>query len=188
MIDSLTELDEQVFLALNQMHSGWLDPFMFWFSGNLIWIPLYGFLIYQLAKLPRIHFILALLSIAAGITMADQFTSSVLKPLVERPRPTWNTEIGSLVHTVNNYRGGHFGFPSSHAANTFCVAILLILILKKPWARWLLLWAMIVSYSRIYLGVHYPGDVIAGAAIGSIAGLIAFRLYTAACNKLKSNT
>lgn len=181
MIDSLTELDKRVFLALNQWHSAWLDPIMFWFSGNLIWLPLYAFLLYQLYKLPRIHFVVALLSIAAGIAMADQFTSALLKPLVGRPRPTWDAEIGSLVHVVNNYRGGHFGFPSSHAANTFCVAVLLMLIWKNPWARWLLLWATLVSYSRIYLGVHFPVDVIAGAAAGSIFGVIAFRLYRYGC-------
>ena len=181
MIDSFIEYDERLFLALNELHATWLDPIMLWSSGNLLWLPLYAFLLYQLSRLPRIHTIVALLCIAAGIALSDQLTSTVLKPLVARPRPTWNTELGPLVHTVNDYRGGHFGFPSSHAANTFCVAVLLILILRKRWFLWLLLWSAWVSYSRIYLGVHYPADVLIGALLGSGCGWIAFGLYKVGC-------
>lgn len=179
MIESLSNLDERVFLALNQLHASWLDPVMMWCSGNVIWLPLYALLLYQLAKLPRAHALVALVCIGIGITMSDQFTSALMKPFFERPRPTWNPELKSLVHTVDEYRGGHYGFPSSHAANTFCVAVLLSLVIRKPWPRWLFVWAALVSYSRIYLGVHYPGDILTGAALGSIFGLIAYQLYLA---------
>ena len=181
MIESLSHLDESLFLSLNELHTSWLDPLMMWFSGNVIWMPLYVFLLFQLSKLPRPHAIVALAGIAVGIALSDQFTSSLLKPLVERPRPTWNKDIGTLVHTVDGYRGGHYGFPSSHAANTFCVAVFLILILRKPWTRWLLLWAAVVSYSRIYLGVHYPGDVLTGAALGTLFGALTYWLYKITC-------
>ena len=181
MIESVSNLDERVFLALNQLHTSWLDPVMMWCSGNLIWLPLYVLLVYQLLKISRTHAAVALVCVAIGITLSDQFTSTLLKPMIERPRPTWNPDIDTLVHTVDGYRGGRYGFPSSHAANTFCVAVLLNLVIRKRWVRWLFLWAALVSYSRIYLGVHYPGDILTGAALGSIFGVITYRLYVAAC-------
>ncbi|MGC3945282.1 MAG: phosphatase PAP2 family protein [Chryseolinea sp.] len=184
MIESIGHLDERAFLALNELHASWLDPLMMWCSGNLIWIPLYAIMLYQLIKLPRAHAMIAVLCIAVGITMSDQFTSSLLKPIVERPRPTWNPDIEKLVHTVDGYRGGHYGFPSSHAANTFCVAVLLALIIRKPWTRWFFLWAAVVSYSRIYLGVHYPGDILTGAALGSIFGVLTYWLYALATRSI----
>lgn len=180
-MNALIDLDKRIFLSLNDLHASWLDPLMMWFSGNVIWLPLYIFLLFQLSKLPRVHMILALLGIVVCITLADQLSSSMLKPLVSRPRPTWDPGIGSLVHTVNDYRGGRFGFPSSHAANTFAVATLLNLILRTSWIRWLFLWAGVVSYSRIYLGVHYPGDVMVGALLGVVCGWISYQLYKSAC-------
>ena len=185
MIETLSKFDERAFLAINDMHTSWLDPVMMWCSGNLIWLPLYDFLLYHLFKLPKAHAFIAVVCIAVGITFSDQLTSSLIKPMVERPRPTWNNEIGALVHTVDGYRGGHYGFPSSHAANTFCVAMLLTLIIARPWTRWLFLWAAVVSYSRIYLGVHYPGDIITGAVLGSLCGAITFLLYKAGCNAIE---
>lgn len=181
---NLSELDQRLFLALNEMHAPWLDPLMIWFSGNIIWLPLYVLLLYQLTKLPRITFTLAIVCIALSITLADQLTSSVLKPMIARPRPTWDETIGSIVHTVDDYRGGRFGFPSSHAANTFCVATLLSLILRRRWSAWLFAWAALVSYSRIYLGVHYPGDVIVGALIGCFIGLLVFLLFEVTITRL----
>jgi undecaprenyl-diphosphatase len=178
MITNLAELDEQLFLTLNGLHASWLDNIMVMVSGNVIWLPLYALLLYHIAKLPSDTWV-ALLCVALTITVCDQLTSTILKPLVVRPRPTWNDAIMHLVHTVNGYRGGNFGFPSSHAANTFGVAIFLNLALKKRWLRWLLLWAALVSYSRIYLGVHYPGDVFAGALIGGVCGWLVYRFYLA---------
>ena len=177
MIDSLVELDKRLFLALNELHAPWLDPIMYWVSDTVIWLPLYAFLLYHVAKLPRSRAMIAVVCIAAGITMSDQLSSKLIRPRVQRPRPTWDVQVSSQVHTVNEYRGGHFGFPSSHAANTFCAAILIMLLLRKPWTAWLLAWALLVSYSRIYLGVHYPGDILAGALLGSCCALTAFMLY-----------
>jgi undecaprenyl-diphosphatase len=181
MIDSLIELDRTLFLALNELHAPWLDPVMYWVSDTAIWLPLYAFLLYHVVKLPRSRAVVAVLCIAAGITMADQLSSKLIRPRVQRPRPTRDLQISSQVHTVNEYRGGQFGFPSSHAANTFCVAVLLTLILRQRWLLLLFAWAAVVSYSRIYLGVHYPGDILAGALLGSACGLIAFNLHQHGC-------
>ena len=181
MIDSLVELDRTLFLALNELHAPWLDPIMYWVSDTAIWLPLYAFLLYHVVKLPRSRALVAVLCIAAGITMADQLSSKLIRPHVQRPRPTRDLQISSQVHTVNGYRGGQFGFPSSHAANTFCAAMLLTLILRQRWLLWLFAWATVVSYSRVYLGVHYPGDILVGALLGSACGWIAFRLYMSGC-------
>ena len=196
MIDSLIAIDKRIFLGLNRLHAPWLDPVMYWISDTLIWIPLYAVLLYHVFKLPRTHAMVAVLCIAAAITMSDQLSSKLIRPRIGRPRPTWDVQISPQVHTVlnyrkgdsGNYRGGHFGFPSSHAANTFCASVLLILILQKPWTRWLLLWALLVSYSRIYLGVHYPGDIAAGAVLGSICGMLAFLLYQRGCGWISRMT
>jgi len=168
MMDFLLNLDRQIFFALNALHTPWLDLVMYWISDTLIWLPLYAFLLYKIfVILPRKQAITAALSVAVALTISDQLSSKVIRPRVERLRPTWNEEISAQVHTVNDYIGGHYGFPSSHAANTFCAAVIVILLLRKPWTRWMLAWALLVSYSRIYLGVHYPGDILAGALLGS---------------------
>jgi len=95
-----------------------------------------------------------------------------MKPFFERFRPSKDPELQHLVHIVNEYRGGRFGFASSHAGNSFALAIFIFQIFKERygWVKWMFLWAAVVSYSRIYLGVHYPGDIIVGASIGLLMG------------------
>ena len=110
--------------------------------------------------------------------LCDQFASTVCKPLFHRPRPTHDEEIGSLVTLVNNYRGGRYGFISSHAANSFGAALFLIGVFRnRLFTASILLWAVAVSYSRIYLGVHYPGDILAGAIAGVLGGIAIYNVY-----------
>jgi undecaprenyl-diphosphatase len=117
------------------------------------------------------------------ITVALSDSISVLiKNLVERPRPSRNPEIANLVHIVNDYRGGMYGFVSSHAANFFGVATFLSHQFKHyRWSIFLFVWAIVVSYSRIYLGVHYPLDIIFGAILGALIGIqcYVFKVRTA---------
>ncbi|HMG92028.1 MAG TPA: phosphatase PAP2 family protein [Chryseolinea sp.] len=179
MIDSIIELDKQLFLIFNGMHTTWLDPVMEIFSKTVASVPLYGFLIYQIFRTYKQRTWGIILSIGLLILMTDQFTSGLMKPFFERPRPSHEPTLQGLVHIVNGYSGGNYGFASSHSANTFGLAMFLTCLRReKPWISWLFLWAAFVSYTRIYLGVHYPGDIIVGGLIGVLFGWLVFKLYT----------
>jgi len=179
MIDHLIELDKQLFLILNGMHASWLDPVMEVLSKTEASIPLYAFLFFQLYRSYKQQTWVILLSIAIMILMTDQFTSGLMKTFFERLRPSHEPTLEGMVHIVNGYVGGDYGFASSHAANTFGISMFLSCLLsrEKPWINWLFLWAAFVSYTRIYLGVHYPGDIIVGALIGVLVGWLVFKLY-----------
>ena len=170
MIDVFLRLDTDLFLFLNRHYAGWLDPIMVWFTERNTWIPFYlllaGWLIWQFRKQGG----WIILTIAAAVALGDQLTSSILKPLTLRPRPCHVEALQPLIHPVLPC-GGLYGFASSHAANTFAMATVLTLLIahRYPWVKYLYFWAILVSYSRIYVGAHYPLDVLAGAGIGTLA-------------------
>ena len=182
MIETIVALDKELFLFLNGLNAEWLDPIMFWISGKKEWIPFYIIIIAFLIKQYKWKTVLILAGIGLSITLADQITSGFMKPFFERPRPSHEPTLQGLVHIINNYKGGAYGFASSHAANTFAVAMFLWLLLKNNhrWVVFMFGWAAIVSYSRIYLGVHYPGDILIGGLIGAGSAWIMFRLYSRA--------
>lgn len=174
----LESADKSLFLFLNSLHSSFWDEIMWLVSGKFTWIPLYlaiiVIIIYKLKK--RAVIIIPLLIISVIIT--DQVSVHCFKEVFERLRPCHDPSLEGLVHIVKGKCGGKFGFVSSHAANTFGIAILSLLILKRRWYTILILaWAGIVSYSRIYLGVHYPGDILGGALLGILTGYAIYYLY-----------
>ncbi len=177
MLDFLIDLDTQVLLFFNSFHSTFFDYFMMTFTGKAIWIPMYASIIYILFR--RFGWKIALcytLSIPIVILCVDQLCASLIRPLAERLRPT-NLEnpISAFVHIVDGYRGGKYGFPSCHAANSFALATFLsFLFAKRRFTIFIFTWALITSYSRMYLGVHYPGDLLVGAIIGSVIGYIIY--------------
>jgi undecaprenyl-diphosphatase len=180
MIESLKQLDTESFLFFNGLHAPWLDPIMLYATQTYVWVPLYLFLLYFILKDYRGDSWAPVLGILITILLADQITSGLMKPFFERLRPSREPGLEGLVHTVNGYRGGLFGFASSHAANTFGLATFFWLLFRqtKKWIIVLFIWATFISYSRIYLGVHYPGDLIAGAIIGIISAFFGFRIFS----------
>ena len=181
-MNKISQLDTDWFLSLNGHHAAWLDPVMFLLTKTYLWLPLYAcmlWLIYK--KYDRKSMYLIVAAIALSVTLADRITSGIMKPYFLRPRPTHEPAIQHMVHTVNGYVGGQYGFASSHAANVFAVALLLWLLLRKHYRHsWLIfVWAVFVSYTRIYLGVHYPGDILAGALVGMLCGLAMFLVFKA---------
>lgn len=171
MIDFINTLDTKVFLELNQLHAPFWDYFMSAFSGKVIWVPMYATVAYLMFKNLSWKVALSfLIAIALIIALSDMTCAKVIRPFAERLRPA-NIEnpISHMVHIVENYRGGAYGFPSCHAANSFAFVTFLAMIIKN---RLLLAfafsWAVVNCYSRIYLGVHYTGDIIVGALVGSI--------------------
>lgn len=178
MIETLMEWDEALFLWLNGLHTSWLDPVMFWISEKKTWIPLYLLIIGWIIKEYQWRSIIVLVGIILAITATDQVCSGFMKPYFERFRPSRNPALEGLVHIVNDYRGGRYGFSSSHAGNSFALATFLFFFFKRKykWVAWFFLWAAVVSYSRIYLGVHYPGDILVGALVGTGFGYLFYRI------------
>ena len=172
-------MDSQLFLFLNGLHADWLDPVMVSITEMWPWVPLYIFLLFLVFKHYGKHGWWVLLGVCVVILCSDQLSAHVCKPLFQRLRPCFNPELEGLVHLPKGLPGGRFGFVSSHAANTFAVASFLTGVLWRRyiWIGWVLYgWAFLSSYSRIYVGVHYPGDVIAGAVLGILIGLIMNKL------------
>jgi undecaprenyl-diphosphatase len=178
MLESLQSLDRTAFFFFNGLHTSWLDPVMYFLSKTGASLPVYALLLYLIIKTFGKQSWIVLLGVALTILLSDQITSGLMKPFFERLRPTHDPALDGLVHTVNGYRGGKFGFASSHAANTFGLAVLLWLLLRNHYRHigWLFLWAALVSFTRIYLGVHYPGDILVGALVGLTCGYVVYRL------------
>lgn len=174
MIDWLNTIDTQVFLALNGLHAPYFDVFMKLFTGKWIWVPMYAAVLFAVVRNYRWRQTLAVLvCVALAITIADQVCATLIRPEVCRLRPS-NPEnpLSEMVHIVGGYRGGSYGFPSCHAANSFALASFLILLFaNRKLSLFIFAWAVLNSYSRLYLGVHYPGDLLVGAIIGTAAGL-----------------
>ena len=187
MIEFLDKLDKSIFLFLNGIHSPFWDNMMYWISGDTSWLFLYIILLIALAIKYRWRMIFVVLAVALVITASDQFSVHFFKEVFMRLRPCHDPEISGLVHIVNDHCGGKFGFVSSHAANTFALAMLTSRLFKNKYFTWFIFaWATIVSYSRIYLGVHYPGDIIGGALLGIFLGWVVFLLYQYLDNKVVS--
>ena len=185
MLDFLDQFDKSVFLYLNDLNASWMDYVMIFVSGKLSWLPLYIFIIiaviYKFKKKAWLALVLVFVTFAA----TDVISTQVFKKGLKRLRPCHNTEINHTIHQPDGC-GGKYGFFSSHASNTFGLAMLCWCLFnrKKKYWRWMFLWAGVVSYSRIYLGKHYPLDIICGAIFGC---LVAYSLFQVVKNRLTIN-
>ncbi|MDZ7636042.1 MAG: phosphatase PAP2 family protein [Bacteroidales bacterium] len=166
----MIELDQKLFLFLNSLHSPFFDMVMWILSLKTVWIPLYVAIIWMITRKYGRNAWIPLLIIPVLVLIDDQ-GSTMLKNLTQRPRPCHEPDLAGMVHTLRGHCGGMYSFVSGHAANSFGVAAYSASLLGRKWYSWsIFVWAALVSYSRIYLGVHYPGDVLAGALLGLIAG------------------
>lgn len=179
-MDWLQNLDSNAFLYLNSFHSDFGDSFCVLFTGRFIWIPMYAAMVYTLFRCFRWQqAVIFIIGVAAMILATDQICSHLLRPIFERPRPSADdSPIADMVVLAKNYRaGGHYGFPSCHAANTMALAMFMTLVIRRLWVSvFLFLWALMTCYTRIYLGAHYPGDLFVGSLIGIIIAWVIYLL------------
>lgn len=180
LIHYLEQIDTAILLFINGMHCALFDYFMVLVSNRFTWIPFYAAFIFVMIK--NFHWkvtVTTILAVALLVLLCDQTASGLIKPLVGRLRPSnLDNSISSMVHVVDGYRGGRYGFPSSHSANSWGVAIFaMYLVRNRKLSIFLALWATLVTYSRAYLGVHYPGDLLVGVLIGFVMASIVFYAY-----------
>ena len=193
MLEELLHIDTEILLAINGWNAPWADSLMWIVSEKTTWIALYGLLIgllinkyprassqavKWLRKVPVCAVMIVVIVLAVGA--ADFIASGILKDLVARPRPTRVPELEGVLHLVNNYRSGQYGFVSSHASTTMACALLFSLIWRKKIATvGLMLWVAMNCYSRMYLGVHYPLDIIGGLLVGALVAVAGYALLRA---------
>ncbi|MDR1602491.1 MAG: phosphatase PAP2 family protein [Tannerella sp.] len=180
MLERILNIERDAFLWLNGGHTPFWDSFMWLYSGKTVWIPVSALILFMLfyRKKPK-ESLLIVLFLVLALTLCDQFASSVCKPFFLRLRPTQHPDFMNDVQTVYGYRGGKYGFISSHAANALGFATFTLLLFRDRWyATGILLWAATMCYSRIYLGVHFVSDIVPGMIAGTLFGFLCYKLYS----------
>ena len=179
-MQEIIQFDKQLLLMLNGSESVYLDGVVLTLTKAATWIPLYVSLFYMLVVLCRRKWRNVLLILAGAglcVLLAGTIDDSIVKPLVARWRPTHDPQIGHLVDVVNGYRGGKYGFFSAHASNTFSIALYFCLLVRHRWLQaGLVSYSLVNCWTRLYLGVHYPGDIFVGLLWGTIVAVSVYSL------------
>ena len=189
MFDWLLNIDHELFTFLNSIHTKWMDSIQYWISDKYIWIPFYILLLVGIVYHYKKKSIVIVFMVAGLVTASDQ-SSQFFKYEVGRYRPCRSeSNHQPKPHIVHEHCGGKYSFYSAHASNSFAIALflgyLLIPVVRHA-KKYLLVWAAIVAYSRIYLGVHYPSDVFVGALSGLFYGWLFWKAYSYLDGKLNS--
>jgi undecaprenyl-diphosphatase len=183
-MDTILELDKDLLIWINSFHADWLDPIMLIITKTAFWTPLYLLFIFLIFKKLDKDAWFAMAGAGLTILLADGITAQIMKPFFERLRPSQDPSVQNLLHLVTKsdgeiYRGGLYGFASSHAANTFGISMFMWLLFKDR-TRWIglaFIWAACMTYTRLYLGVHFPGDILVGAMVGMLGGIAGHKLF-----------
>lgn len=195
MIELLNSWDHELMLLMNGDGGAFWDQLWYIYSGKFTWIPLYALLLWQMYRYCKKntdidfwrHIAVCVFCTVLLIVLADQIASGIIKPLVCRPRPSHEPGLMEMLHYVNDYHGGAYGFVSSHASNSLAIALWLGWLLfrkQKTLQILLVIWALFNCYSRIYLGVHYPGDILGGLLVGFLSFVIVRWIYILTINKI----
>ena len=178
MIEFLEYIDTRLFLFFNGHHTPFMDSVMGAISYKYTWIPFYMILLFFVWKKAKSRMWIVVLSVAILITLSDQVSVHLFKETFQRYRPSHNLLLQEQVQLIDGYRGGLYGFVSSHAANAFALTTFLIFFFRRrDFALFMYLWASVVCYSRVYAGVHYPFDILGGMMVGVFLGFIVYRFY-----------
>jgi len=179
-MNPILQLDQDVTLAINGMNSEGFDPFFYYVSSKYVWFAIGALLMFYLFRYSKPNYrkaVIFLIFLALAILAADQICN-IFKYTVQRYRPCHDENIKDIVHIVNGDRGGKYGFFSAHAATFFCIAVMTAKYFKnKYFTIGVFAVALLVSYSRIYLGRHYMGDIIVGAIEGTLIALAVYHFY-----------
>lgn len=179
-LETILQLDRDLLLALNGSSSLYLDILVRTLTATVTWVPLYVSLFFLVLKNNE-SFMKILLIIGCAalcLLLAGTVDDAIVKPLVARWRPAHDPQIGAVVDVVNGYRGGRFGFFSAHACNTFSIAIFFSLLVRSRLLTFfLVLWSLVNCWTRLYLGVHFPGDILVGLLWGAAVGVGVYFLY-----------
>lgn len=176
----IEQYDKQLLLAVNGSDSLYLDRVVRTLTNALTWVPFYISLLWLVIRtsetMRRVLYVL--LGAAICVTLAGMVDDLIVKPTVARWRPTHDPEIGMLVDIVDGYRGGRYGFFSAHAANTFSIAVFFCwLVRSRVLSVAAVIWSLINCWTRLYLGVHFPGDILVGLLWGGLVGSFAYYVY-----------
>lgn len=182
----LIEADKSLFLFLNGFHSPFFDTVMWVITSGKTWYVLYAAIAVWIGFRYKRYAPVVIVFAALSVVLSDLASVHLFKEQFCRLRPSHNPEFDELVHLIDGYKGGTYGFISSHAANSFAIAVFTLLVLRRKWYTIsILLWACLVSYSRIYVGVHYPADLAVGAIVGAGFAALMFVMMKKLMDKLR---
>ena len=185
-LENMLPDERNLFFFLNGSDSVLLDNIMYTLSLSKVWIPLYAFVLFMFFyKTPKKEALLVTLFVVLTFALCDQFSSGLIKPFFERLRPGNHPDFKNYVDLVNGHRGGGYSFISGHATNCFGFAVMLCLVFRHRWVSFVaLFWATAVSYSRIYLGMHFVSDVVGGIISGTLIAIILYYVFILLRRKL----